>query len=215
MQPAFSPALADLDVDTHTDVDGEIDPDASRICPTRLLDVAESATAERAAQMLRQPSALMQLTHGEALAVVACMLPYRIAAGETFIREGDAVDTGFMLLILDGEVTVESAIASRENPITISVFGPGDLIGDIGLIDGSPRSASCTAMSELRCAVLTREALNQLLDDDPRTAAKLMMAISHRIAQRIRANHDKLKMYSQLTLAMNEEITELIPFDWA
>ncbi|MBC7605240.1 MAG: cyclic nucleotide-binding domain-containing protein [Ramlibacter sp.] len=197
MQPAFS--------FLSTDFEG-------RICPERIRDVAQSATAELAARMLRAPSALMQLTQDEALAVVACMQPLRIADGETFIREGDKDDTGFMLLILEGDVTVESAIASREQPITVSILGPGNLIGDIGLIDGSARSASCTAMTDLRCAKLTRDALNQLLDEDPRTAAKLMMAISHRIAQRMRANHDRLKLYSQLTLAMNEEMTELMPF---
>jgi hypothetical protein len=38
-----------------------------------------------------------------------------------------------------------------------------------------------------------------------------MMAISLRIAQRMRDNQGKLKLYSQLTQAMNEEINELMP----
>jgi hypothetical protein len=53
--------------------------------------------------------------------------------------------------------------------------------------------------------------MSQLLDDEPRTAAKLMMAISLRIAQRMRENQDKLKLYAQLTQAMNEEINALMP----
>ncbi|MRD46761.1 Crp/Fnr family transcriptional regulator [Caenimonas koreensis] len=184
----------------------------ARICADRLRDVVQSASAELAADLLRAPSALMQLSHEEALAVVACMEPRLIAEGETFIHEGDKDNTGFMLLILDGEVTVESSVVHRDDPITCRILGAGSLIGEIGLIDGSARSASCTAMTDLRCAMLSRDALNGLLDADPRTAAKLMMAISHRIAQRIRANHDRLKLYSQLTLAMNEEIHFLMPF---
>jgi CRP/FNR family cyclic AMP-dependent transcriptional regulator len=81
----------------------------------------------------------------------------------------------------------------------------------MGLLDGEPRSASCTAMSTVRCAILTRAALNQLLDDDPRTAAKLMMAISLRIAERMRDQAEKLKLYAQLTQAMQEEINNLMP----
>jgi CRP/FNR family cyclic AMP-dependent transcriptional regulator len=81
----------------------------------------------------------------------------------------------------------------------------------MGLIDGSPRSASCTALTDLRCAILTRADLNRLLDDDPRTAAKLMMAISLRIAERMRDGQGKLRLYAQLTQAMNEEINELMP----
>lgn len=180
------------------------------ISPGRLRRIEGSAAADRAAEMLCAPTALMQLSHEEARAVVAYMAPHRIAEGTTFIREGDT-DTGFMLLVLDGEVMVETIVVSRIQPITMSVLGPGALIGEMGLLDGAPRSASCTAMTDLRCAVLTREALAELLDDDPRAAAKLVLAVSMRIAQRMRENQEKLKLYSQLTQAMNEEINELMP----
>jgi CRP-like cAMP-binding protein len=153
----------------------------------------------------------MQLTHEEARVVVSYMQPRKIAEGVTFIKEGDTKETDFMLLVLDGEVTVESIVVSRTEPITVTVLGPGSLIGEMGLLDGEPRSASCTAMSSLRCAILTREALNQLLDDDPRTAAKLMMAVSLRIAERMRESAEKLKLYAQLTQAMQQEIEKLMP----
>ena len=179
--------------------------------PRRMRKIAGSPAADRAAEMLSAPSALFQLDHQEALTVVAYMQPRRISEGATFIREGDTENTDFMLLLLDGEVTIESIVVSRTQPITVTVLGPGSLIGEMGLLDGAPRSASCTAMSDLRCAILTRHALNRLLDDEPRTAAKLMMAISLRIAQRMRENQDKLKLYAQLTQAMNEELQALMP----
>lgn len=179
--------------------------------PRRMRKIAGSPAADRAAEMLSAPSALFQLDHQEALTVVAYMQPRRISEGATFIREGDTENTDFMLLLLDGEVTIESIVVSRTQPITVTVLGPGSLIGEMGLLDGAPRSASCTAMSDLRCAILTRHALNRLLDDEPRTAAKLMMAISLRIAQRMRETQDKLKLYAQLTQAMNEEIHALMP----
>jgi CRP/FNR family transcriptional regulator, cyclic AMP receptor protein len=177
----------------------------------RLRELAGSSSAHRAAQMLSAPSALLQLNHEEARTVVAYMRPHRIAEGTTFIREGDTDHTDFMLLVLDGEVTIETIVVSRTQPITVTVLGPGSLIGEMGLLDGAPRSASCTAITDLRCAILARDALNQLLDDEPRTAAKLMMAISLRIAQRMREGQDKLKLYAQLTQAMNEEIHALMP----
>lgn len=189
-----------------------VDPaDSVILHQRRLRKIAGSSAADRAAEMLCAPSALMQLSHDEARAVVACMRPERISEGTTFIREGDTESTHFMVLVLDGEVTIENIVVSRTAPITVTVLGPGHLIGEMGLLDGAPRSASCTAISNLRCAILTREALNQLLNDDPRTAAKLMMAISTRIAQRMRESQEKLKLYAQLTQAMNEEINELMP----
>lgn len=177
----------------------------------RLRALEGSAAADRAAEMLTAPTALMQLTPEEARVVVSYMKPHRIAEGTTFIKEGDKDNTDFMLLVLDGEVTIESIVVSRTQPITVTVLGPGSLIGEMGLLDGAPRSASCTALSSIRCALLTRKALNQLLEDDPLTGAKLMMAISMRIAERLRDSQEKLKLYAQLTQAMNEEINELMP----
>ncbi len=177
----------------------------------RLRPLEGSAMAELAAEMLTAPSALLQLTADDARTVVTYMQPHKIAEGVTFIKEGDTQETDFMLLVLDGEVTIESIVVSRTEPITVTVLGPGNLIGEMGLLDGEPRSASCTAMTNVRCAILTRAALAQLVRDDPRTAAKLMMAISLRIAERMRESQEKLKLYAQLTQAMQEEINALMP----
>jgi CRP/FNR family transcriptional regulator, cyclic AMP receptor protein len=170
-----------------------------------------SSMADLAAQMLHAPGALFQLTPHEARTIVSYMQPHRVPEGTTFIKEGDRAGSDFMMLVLDGEVTVETIVVSRTAPITVSVLGPGSLIGEMGLVDGEPRSASCTAGSRLLCAILTREAMGQLLDDDPRTAAKLILAIAHRIAERMREGSEKLKLYVQLTLAMQEEIEKIMP----
>lgn len=170
-----------------------------------------SSTAELAARLLIAPTALMQLTPEEALTVVSYMIPQKIAAGTTFITEGDKSDTGYMLLVVEGEVTVESILVSRRTPVTVSVLGPGSLVGEMGLVDGRARLASCTASTDVRCAVLSRAALGTLGADDPRTAAKLMFAVSLRIAERLRDATEKLKKYSQLTQAMQQEIDRLLP----
>ncbi len=164
----------------------------------------------RAAEMLNAPSALMQLSASEARQVLRYMQPKYIPEGTVFIREGDAQSTGFMLLVLEGEVTVENIVVSRVSPITVTVLGPGSMHGDLGLIDGLPRSASCTASSDLYCVLLTRERMQQLLKDEPRLGAKLMMAIAMRIGARLRDNTEKLKKYVQLTKTMQQEIDHLL-----
>ena len=178
-------------------------PLADSLVPT------DFSTLEIAAEMLTAPSALMQLSPAEARVVVAYMRPRFIADGTVFIREGDDQDTGFMVLVLDGEVTVENIVVSRVAPITVTVLGAGSMHGDLGLIDGLPRSASCTASTDLHCMVLTREGVLQLVKDDPRMGAKLMLAIAMRIAARLRDNSEKLKRYVQLTNAMQQEIEHL------
>lgn len=167
-------------------------------------------SAATAAEMLVAPSALMQLRQAEAQVVVRYMIPRRIAKGTVFIREGEEHETDFMALILDGDVIVENIVVSREAPFTLTVLGPGSLHGELGLIDGLPRSASCTAETELCCAMLTRRGMLALLKDDPKVGAKLMMAIAMRIGDRLRDNTKKLKTYASLTKIMQQEIDRIL-----
>ena len=165
-----------------------------------------SEMADLAAELLIAPTAMVQLTLAEAHVVVRYMQPQIIEQGTVFIREGDVSDTGFMMLLLDGEVTVESQLASRAEPIILSVQGRGSLIGELGMLDHSPRYASCVATTTLRCAILTREALRLLMEENPLVAAKLLLAVSLRVAERLRERSDTLKIYVQLTQALQEEI---------
>lgn len=168
-----------------------------------------SAIAERAAELLAAPTALMQLTPEDARVVVRYMQFHHIEEGDTFIQEGDTRDTSFMVLILEGEVAVETIAVSRTEPVMVTVLGPGSLIGEMGLLDGEPRSASCTARSPMHCIILSRQALEELMEDHPRVAAKLMLVVALRIAERLRSNADKLKMFVQLTQVMQQEISAL------
>lgn len=177
----------------------------------RMRAVTGSSTAELAAQLLIAPTALMQLSAQEALIIVSYMMPRKIPTGTTFITEGDTSDTGYMVLLLEGEVTVENIIVSRRTPVTVTVLGPGSLIGEMGLVDGQARLASCTASTDVSCAILSRAALEKLSEDSPHTAAKLMFAVSLRVAERLRETTEKLKLYSQLTQAMQQEIDHLMP----
>lgn len=190
----------------------ELDDAPERMHPKdRMRAIEGSSTADLAASLLIAPTALMQLTAREARIVVSFMIPRRIPTGTTFIKEGDKTDTGYMVLLLEGEVTVENIVVSRHMPVTVTVLGPGSLIGEMGLVDGKARLASCTASTDIRCAILSREALNKLGLEDPRTAAKLMFAVSLRIAERLRETAEKLKTYSQLVQAMQQEIEHLMP----
>jgi CRP/FNR family cyclic AMP-dependent transcriptional regulator len=166
-------------------------------------------TMAMAAELLTAPSALMQLSQAEAQVVVRYMRPKRIGQGTVFIREGDTQDTNFMALVLEGDVIVETMVASRTAPITLTVQGPGSMHGELSLIDGLQRSASCTASSDLSCAILTREGMTQLLKHNPQVGAKLMMAIAMRIGDRLRDNTDKLKKFVQLTKTLQQEVDEL------
>lgn len=164
---------------------------------------------ERAAELLTAPSALMHLSLEEARVVVGYMSPRFITADTTFIKEGDAQDDGFMALLLDGEVIVEGITVSRTEPVTITVLGPGSLVGEVGLVDMEPRSASCTTSTDSMFAILTREALSSLIAEQPSLGAKLLLAIAARLAERLRDNARKLRLYAKLAKAMQQELDRM------
>ena len=88
----------------------------------------------------------------------------------------------------------------------MSVMGPGSMIGEMGLLDGEPRSASCTATTDLTVAILPRDALLQLIKSKPAVAARFMLAMSKRLSDRLREANRKIKTLHALNRALQQEL---------
>ena len=160
----------------------------------------------KAAALLITEGALVELSAADAREVVSYMRPERIKAGEVVIREGESTRNDFVSLVLDGEVTVENSVAAAHDSMVVSILGPSSLIGDMGIIDGGPRSATCTASTDLALAVLTREALTRLMDTHPSVAARLLLAMSKRIADHLRETNRKLMTFAQVSKGLQQEL---------
>lgn len=166
----------------------------------------EDTLHDVAARLLTMPSALAELSLVEARFVIGYTKLYRFEAGTTVILEGEQKLNDFMFLVLSGDVTVETIHVSRSEPVVMTVLGPGSLLGEMGLLDGAPRAASCVASTDLTTAVLTRGALARLIHDNATIGAKLLIAVSQRLAARLRESGQKLRAYTQLARAMQDEI---------
>lgn len=185
-------------------------PAATGATPARARPLAELPTlAAQTIELLRSSHALFALSVDEARCVVAHMQVVSHAKGATLLREGDGSDTREMLLLLDGEVSVDAGLGGQAGGITIASLGPGSLLGEVALLDGRPRSAQCTALSPVRAAVLSRQSLQTLLENHPRVAAKLMIALSQHIAERLRGMGQQLQVYGQLTASLQAEVDRL------
>jgi CRP-like cAMP-binding protein len=150
------------------------------------------------------------LRNGESSKLVSFMQPARFASDTCFITEGDVADNGFMALILDGEVLVENIRVSRTSAITRAVLGAGAFVGELGLLDNGPRTASCTASTDVLCAVLTRDAFYSLIVKEPILGNKLMLRLSVHVSERMRDLTKKLKLYSNLCRVMQDEINRVV-----
>lgn len=161
---------------------------------------------ERAAHQLVTPGALVQLSLEDAREVVRYMQPRRIPAGTTIFRAGDATEVDDMMLVIDGDVTVENQASPASEGLVVTVLGPGSLIGEMGLIDGSPRSATCMAATDVAAGRLSREALARLMAEQPGVAARLLLAISKRLSDHLREANRKLMTFSQVSRALQQEL---------
>lgn len=168
-----------------------------------------NAHKDKAAELLLTPTDLADLSKADARSVVSFMQFRQVETGAMFIKEGEVTHTDFMVLILEGDVAVESEAASADGGIVMSNIGPGSLIGEMGLLDGAPRSATCTAMTDLEVAVLSRDALLELIKDNPAVAARLIVAISKRLADRLREANQNIKMLGGVNILLQREVDAL------
>ena len=98
----------------------------------------------------------------------------RFAAGDAIALEGEG---GLMFFVVDsGEATVE--IHGDE----VGRLGPGDAFGEIALIDRRPRTATVTAVSELRTFGLPVFVFRPYVEARPLVAWKLLEAMADRLA---------------------------------
>lgn len=165
---------------------------------------------ERAARLLVTPSALQTLSLDDAIKIVAYMQPRMIEAGCEFVREGEAVDNDHMLLVLEGDLSVQNnSLQDDDDHLVVRVMGPGSLIGELGLLDGAPRSASCIANSDMLVGVLSRADFLQLLEDDPAVGSRFLLAITKRMADTLRETTRKLKLFAQMNKVLSEELAKV------
>ena len=113
------------------------------------------------------------LSEAEARKLVAVGKQVQFAPGKAVATEG-ASGVGFHL-VLDGRASVTVGDAERAE------LGPGDCFGEMSLLDGQPRSATVTAVTDLHTFALASWDFLAFVDGNPGVARKLLAALSRRI----------------------------------
>lgn len=120
------------------------------------------------------------------------MQVYRADSGMELVREGEAGD--FMMLLIVGRIEVFKQ--DRWNaPRLIAVLDAGQTVGEMSMIDGEPRFASCIASEPCTLAVLTRESLARIILEQPVLGAKILMELVLMLSKRLRQTSAKLVGY--------------------
>ena len=104
--------------------------------------------------------------------------PRHFATGEVIMRQGDASDA--LYVITSGRVRVERDQAA-ETPLVLAELGAGDVIGEMGLLDGGPRSATVTAIEDTETLEIHATVLAVVVMQYPQITTALLRTLSRRL----------------------------------
>lgn len=88
-------------------------------------------------------------------------------------------------------VIAEGQATARLQGTRTASLGPGDVVGEMSLLDRGPRSATVTANTDMHLLVLTSRSFSSLINGSPLVARRIMAALAARLreAQPARPQH--------------------------
>jgi CRP-like cAMP-binding protein len=111
-------------------------------------------------------------------ALMARAVPRRYGAGSTIFAQGDAGET--MLVIEAGRVEI-SLMSPAGRRSVLDHMGPGEVVGEIALLDRNPRSADVVAATDVSGRSVHRGDLLAVLQSHPESALHLLAELCAKV----------------------------------
>lgn len=102
----------------------------------------------------------------------------RFRRGQTVFQKGDTGSS--MMAVLSGRVRI-SAVNADGKEITLNVISPGQVFGEIALLDGQPRSADATAIEDTLLMVVERRHFMPFLTANQNLLSRLLAVLCERL----------------------------------
>src|SRR6188768_1747112 len=113
------------------------------------------------------------------------------ALGTKIFQHGDAGDK--LYVIVEGKVRISRQIPGMGEE-ALAVLGPGQVFGEMALLDESPRSADALCHDSCRLLAISKEDLDDLLFQDKDLAYEVLWGTVHMLVERLRSTNDKLTL---------------------
>jgi CRP/FNR family transcriptional regulator, cyclic AMP receptor protein len=136
-------------------------------------DLAESGRA-----VLAQCGLFRRLSHAEREALFARARTQRYAANESIFLMGAPGDS--MVAVLKGTIRI-SVPSSDGKEIVLAILGPGEICGEIALLDGKERTADARAATDCSVVVLERRDVLAFFSQYPDAWSKLIDVLCERL----------------------------------
>ena len=112
------------------------------------------------------------------------MEQHKFNPGDLILQEGD--ESQFVYEILSGEVEIFSDVENQS--VVLGTVKSGEFLGEMGIIDDQPRSASARAKTEVMAVILQKAEFMRIMSEKPSSAYHLI----HRLSERLRAANSKI-----------------------
>jgi CRP/FNR family transcriptional regulator, cyclic AMP receptor protein len=136
-------------------------------------DAFASQSIETPDEHLRRVSLFTDCTDEDLHRIAEISTVVEQPAGTALTTVGAPGDSFF--LIMDGRVSVETPVG-QSDPLQA-----GDFFGEMSLVDGEPRSATITALTDVRLLVVDRTHFWRLLDEAPDLLRRILVVLSRRV----------------------------------
>jgi CRP/FNR family cyclic AMP-dependent transcriptional regulator len=91
----------------------------------------------------------------------------------------------FMIVLLTGTIAVDRMQPWGER-LRLTEARPGDILGEMSLLDSGQRFSLCTTLTECEIAVLGVQAMDEMMSVDPQLAAGLVALLARKLSMRLR-----------------------------
>ena len=155
------------------------------------------------AAALRGSRLFAELPDDDVAALAATSRSVELAPGEVLMREGSPPDA--MYVVTEGELEISRHSTGAD--LLLNVCGPGDLIGELGVAHGRPRSATVRARGPARVQRIGAEALDTLLAH-PTAARALLTATTRRLDREegLLRQHERMAALGGLAAGLLHEV---------
>ncbi len=99
-------------------------------------------------------------------------------ARQQIFGQGDDGDS--MFILLSGKIKI-SSFSSGGKETVLTFMGPGDILGEIALLDDGPRTAAAVVLEETRALMVTRARFIPFIETHPKVALKLFKVLCARL----------------------------------
>ncbi len=159
------------------------------LASTQLITLADMLALRLRKEVLTASRLFMGLRPWQIKKVVLLGRMLERTEGEDLVVENEYGKS--MFILLEGKANVVKKKERGGEDIVLAVFGPGDIFGEIALVDPGPRSATVRAEEPVRYIEIDWDSLKRIQGIYPRLAGKLFLNLARILGNRL-AQADKL-----------------------